>query len=795
MTKIQFKNLLNHGVILLDGASGTELQKRGMPSGICPEKWILDNPYYLEKLQSEYINAGSKIIYTFTFGANPYKLKEFNLDKDVFNINKNLAKISKKIAGKRALVAGDIAPTGYFPEPFGDINFDDHIDKYKQQVKGLLAGGVDLFVIETMMDIQEARTAIFAVKELCNLPIIVSMTFDESKRTLTGSTPEAVVVTLQALGIDAIGVNCSTGPEKMLEVIKLMKPYAKIPIIAKPNAGIPKLENGKTIFSMNEKEFSSYTKPLISAGACLIGGCCGTSPEYIKLMNNNIKSIKIELKESQKVALSSYRKVVEINNRLIIVGERINPTGKKSFQESLKNNNFSEIRRLALEQSENGAKILDINVGMPGIDEKKLMYETIKYLCRIIDTPLCIDSSDDKVIEKALKIYPGRALVNSISCEIKKLKKLLPIVKKYGAMFILLPVGNSGIPNTSSERIKNIKKGIKIIEKYNFKSNDLIIDGLVMTVSSKPNSPIETLKFIKWCKKNKFKTIIGLSNVSFGLPERHIINSTFLHLAKKSGLNLAIANPSANFKIINQDAKKLLIGKDKNFINWIKKYSNSNKKQAKNQFDKVKTIYQAVIDGEKEIIIDLIKTELKNGKKPNEIVDKMLIPAINYVGDLYDKKIYFLPQIIASAETMKTGFSILEPLLIKHNIKGNKVKIILATVKGDIHDIGKNIVALMLKNYGYEIYDLGKDVDAKTIIKKANDINADIIGLSALMTTTMTEMKNVINLAKNKSLKCKFIVGGAVITKEFADEIGADGYAKDAYDAIKLVNKLKNNNF
>lgn len=791
MTKKQFANLLKKGIILLDGASGTELQKRGMPSGVCPEKWILDNASYLEKLQSEYLKSGSKIIYTFTFGANPYKLKEFNLDKDVFEINKKLAKISKKIAGNKAFVAGDIAPTGFFPEPFGDINFEQHINQYKKQVKGLLAGGVDLFVVETMMDIQEARAAIIAIKELCNLPVIVSMTFDENQRTLTGSTPEAVVITLQALGIDAVGVNCSTGPEEMVKVIRKMKPYSKIPLIAKPNAGIPKLLNGKTIFSMSAKEFASYTKPLINAGACIIGGCCGTSPDYIKLMNKNINKIEISFKKSSKTVLSNYKKILEIDKKLIIIGERINPTGKKLLQESLKSNNFSIIRNLVIEQIEKGADILDVNVGMPGIDEKEIMEKVINFIVKIGDIPLCIDSSSPEVIEKALRIYPGRALINSISCEKNRLHKLLPIAQKYGAIFILLPVDDKGVPNTSTERIKKTKNALKIIHKYHFKSNDIIIDGITMTVSSDINSANETLKFIKWIKKSGFRSIIGLSNISYGLPERHLINSTFLYMAKKAGLNLVIANPSANLKIVNKDALILLKGKDKGCSNWIKKYSNLSIKPKPIKIEKTKSLYQAIVDGEKEIIKNLIDNELKNNRSPNEIVDNVLIPAINYVGDLYEKKIYFLPQLIASADAMKTAFTILEPLLKKSKIEKNKTKIILATVKGDIHDIGKNIVGLMLKNYGYDVYDLGKDVPSHIIISKAKEIGADIVGLSALMTTTMTEMRNIIQLIKKESLKCKVIIGGAVVTQTFADEIGADGYAKDAYEAVKLVKKIK----
>jgi 5-methyltetrahydrofolate--homocysteine methyltransferase len=794
MKKTKFKRMLKKNkIILLDGSSGVALQKAGMPKGVCPEKWAISNKKHLLKLQQDYINAGSGVIYTFTFGANGIKLNEFNLGKEVFSINKHLAEISKSAAKNKILVAGDIGPTGKFPEPTGDMNFDDCINIFKEQIKGLLAGGVDLFVIETMLDIQEARAALIACKEMCNLPVIVSMTFDKNKRTLTGTTPEAAIVTLQALGADVVGSNCSTGPEEMIEVIKLMRPYAKVPIIAKPNAGLPKLIDDKTVFDMDAQKFASYTGKLISAGACLIGGCCGTTPEYISLMKKNIVSATYKTKNKIKSALSGYQKVLENGNEFIIIGERINPTGKKRLQEELKNGMTNEIRNLAVEQTENGASILDVNVGMPGINEKETMKKVINLLSTITDSPICIDSSSPDVIETALKIYPGRALINSISGETKKLKKILPIAAKYGAMFILLPLDDKGIPETLAGRKKIIKKIVKLSGKYGFAKNDIIIDGLVMTVSSKPDAPKQTLDIIKWSKKNGFNSIIGLSNVSYGLPQRQIINSTFLNMAKKAGLNFVIANPSADFTIINKDAINLLLGKDRNCSNWIKKY-NTTVNDKKIIFKKSKTIYDAVVNGEKDNIIDMVNFELKNGVKPEDVVNNLLIPAINYVGELYDKKTYFLPQLISSADTMKKAFDVLEPLLLKNNgEKKQKNNIILATVKGDIHDIGKNIVALMLKNYGYNVYDLGKDVDSKIIISKAKEFKAHIIGLSALMTTTMTEMKTVIQLAKKENIKSKIIIGGAVITESFANTIGADGYAKDAYDAVKLVKKILGN--
>jgi 5-methyltetrahydrofolate--homocysteine methyltransferase len=807
MKTSKLKKILKTGkIIILDGSTGAALQKRGMPKGVCPEKWALDNPERLIKLQKEYIKAGSRMLYTFTLGGTRPKLDEFGHGKDVEAINMGLAKITRKAAGKKILVAGDMGPTGHFPKPFGDMEFEDCVNIFKEQARGLLKGGIDLFVIETMIDIQEARAALIACKELSSLPVMVSMTFDRDKRTLTGTDPVSAVITLQALGADVVGVNCSTGPKEMVKVIEAMKPFAKVPIMAKPNAGLPRLVDGNTVFDMKAAEFASYTKPLIRAGACLIGGCCGTSPEYIKLVraNSKVKSQKSKVKLKSLSMLSSARKAVFIGPEkpVTIVGERINPTGKKQLQEELKQGNTAEVRRFAVEQTENGALILDVNVGMPGIDEKETMKKVISLLSAITDAPLCIDSSSPEVIEAGLRIYPGRALINSISGEPEKLKKLLPLAAKYGAMFILLPIGAKGVPETAKERQIIANKVIAAAEKYGYTNKDIVIDGLVMTVSSNQESAKETLKLIEWASHYGFNSIVGLSNVSFGLPECGLINSTFLDLAVEHGLTMAIANPSADFTLISKDAEAVLMGRDAGCRRWVEKYGGTRNSELGTRKlapairdSKPETIHDAVVNGNKEIIAALIQKALGEGQKPNEIVDTILIPAIAKVGDLYDKKVYFLPQLISSAEAMKAGFAVLEPLLAKSTTDNRQpATVVLATVKGDIHDIGKNIVALMLKNYGFKVYDLGKDVDEHAIVRKAKETGAAIIGLSALMTTTMVEMKTVIELAKKEGLNCKFMIGGAVITQAYADEIGADGYSKDAYEAVKLAKKLSEKN-
>lgn len=802
MDKVQFKELLSGRVLILDGATGTELQKRGMPTGVCPEQWAIDNPDVIKHIQKAYIDAGSDIVYTCTFGGNRAKLEEFGLGNRTVEINRRLAQLSKEAASGSCLVAGDLASTGRFIKPLGDMPFEECVNIYKAQVQGLLEGGVDLFVVETMLDIQEARAALLAVKESCDLPVCVSMSFDESKRTLTGTDPVTALITLQSLGADAVGCNCSTGPQQMVEIIKMMKPYAKVPLIAKPNAGLPKLLDGTTVFDMGSEEFGSYTQSFIEAGANLLGGCCGTSPEYIRELNKISTDLKPQVPEcSSYSAVTSSRKTAffGLNMPVAVVGERINPTGKKKLQAELKEGLTHEVRRMALEQVEKGAHILDVNVGMPGIDERETMVNIIELLGGICDVPLCLDSSSPEVLEAALRVYPGRALINSISQEKVKLDRLLPVVAKYGAMFILLPLSDEGVPEKAVQRKDIVKNVYNKAAAYGYQKSDIVVDGLVMTVSSNQEAALETLKLIEWCS-GEFgcATIVGLSNVSFGLPERSWINAAFLAMAIGKGLTMAIANPSSDLLMSIKMACDVLSVKDLNSRNYIEYFNGMEKplpgEAGQNTADKKtgKKIYDAVLKGDREGISVLIDGAVNESINPQDIVDQYLIPAINQVGKLFDEKKYFLPQLIQSAETMKKGFDSVEPLLKRDNAGEDRdeVVVVLATVKGDIHDIGKNIVGLMLKNYGFKVHDLGKDVSARRIIDEARRINANIIGLSALMTTTMVEMREVIKLAREEGLSFKFMIGGAVVDEEYAREIGADGYSRDAYEAVKLAKRL-----
>ncbi len=801
MDKKDFYHLINDHFVLLDGATGTELQKRGMPKGVCPEQWVVEHPDTLLEFQNQYVAAGSDIIYTCTFGGNRIKLEEFGLGESVFGLNQKLAALSKQAAGEKTLVAGDLAPTGRMIAPLGDLPFEECVTVYKEQIQGLLAGGVDLFVIETMMDIQEARAALIAVKESCALPVLVSLTFDQNQRSLTGTDPVTALITLQSLGADVVGCNCSTGPAEMAALISLMKPYARVPLLAKPNAGLPRLINGVTVFDMDAPEFAGYAQVLINAGASFLGGCCGTSPEYIRELKNKTAG------QSRPVSLSpvfsgvtSARKTVFFgsDHPVKVVGERINPTGKKKLQEELKNGLTQEVRRLAMEQTQNGAEILDVNVGMPGIDEKQTMAEITTLLSNFSDAPLCLDSSSPAVLEAALRFYPGRALINSISLEKEKIEKLLPIAAKYGSMFILLPVGDEGVPETNEKRREIIEEVFRKAHPYGFRKEDVVVDGLVMTVSSNQQAALETLDQIEWCAREfGSPSIIGLSNISFGLPERSWVNAAFLAMAIGRGLTLTIANPSSDLLMGIKMASDVLTTRDRDSLRYIARFSQSEKPASGNvpgpELMSIREkIYRAVLRGEKEDIHSLIEQALQESVLPGEIVDDCMIPAINEVGQLFDAKKYYLPQLIRSAETMKLGFDKVEPLLgaDQKSSTSGVAKVVLATVKGDVHDIGKNIVGLMLKNYGFLVRDLGKDVSKERIVAEAKTIGAEIIGMSALMTTTMTEMKEVIQLARQVGLHCKIMIGGAVVNEDYAREIGADGYAKDAYEAVKLAQRL-----
>ena len=654
-------------------------------------------------------------------------------------------------------------------------------------------------MIETMMSLQECRAALLAVKETCDIPALVTLTYQEDGRTLYGTSPETALVVLQSMGADAIGINCSTGPDKMVDAVKAMAEYACVPLVVKPNAGLPFLQDGVTCYDMDAESFSEAMMPLVDVGATVLGGCCGTTPQHIQKLVSRLKEKKArEIPERKSIrALTTERNItpISLDGRFRIVGERINPTGKKELQEKLRAGDLSLVMDMAEEQEKLGASILDVNMGMNGIDEKEMMLRAVNELTMTVDLPLSIDSSYVDVVESALRIYPGRALINSISLEPEKFEKLIPIAKKYGAMFILLPLSDAGLPKDLDEKKTIIHTILDEAKRHGMAEEDIVVDGLVATIGANKNAALEVLETIRYCKNDLgVATICGLSNISFGLPERVFVNTAFLTLAIGQGLTMAIANPSQTLLVNAALASDLLLNKEEADLHYINGVAGAvvTQSQPKNEVaeEDGHPLYLAVVKGKSGHVLELVEEELKKGTEPSEIIDKYLIAAINYVGELFEQKKYFLPQLIASAETMEKAINRLEPLL--EAARGNEklATIVVATVKGDIHDIGKNLVALMLKNYGYHVIDLGKDVETQTILDTAKAENASIIGLSALMTTTMMEMKEVVDEAKKQGVKAKIIIGGAVVTESFAEEIGADGYSADAREAVKVVNRL-----
>lgn len=814
MTREAFRELVKNGPVLLDGATGTNLQKAGMPVGVCPEQWILENSEVLIDLQKRYVEAGTDILFAPTFTASRIKLKEYGLEDHLEEMNRKLVALSKEAArGTNALVAGDLTMTGEQLYPLGDLMFEDLVDVYKEQAKIIADAGADLFVVETMMSLQECRAAVLAIREVCDLPVMVSLTYNEDGRTLYGTDPVTAVVVMQSLGADAVGMNCSTGPEAMLEPIAKMAEYAAIPLLAKPNAGMPELIDGQTVFNVEPEEFAEVGKKLVEEGAAIIGGCCGTTPEHIRALKEAVKGIPVKAPlQTKRRMLTSERKSVEItlDGRFMVIGERINPTGKKKLQAELKEGSLNLVRTMALEQEENGASILDINMGMNGIDEKEMMLRTIYEVTSTVDCPLCIDSSHVDIIEAALRIYPGRALINSISLEKEKFEKLLPIAKKYGAMFILLPLSDEGLPKDSAEKHGIIRTIMDEAVRIGMAKEDIIVDGLVATIGANPNAALECFETFSYCKNElELPTACGLSNISFGLPERTYVNTAFLTMAIANGLTMAIANPSQELLMNAAFASDMLLNKKESDIRYIERMNFLSEKYAGMERVMVQKtpagtsaaggetrkestgsgVFQAVLKGNKEHVLEEVKKMLDGGAKPDEIINEHLIAAINEVGELFDKKKYFLPQLISSANTMKLAIEYLEPMLERSNTEA-MATIVVATVEGDIHDIGKNLVVLMLKNYGYHVIDLGKDVPADVIVDTAMNEGAKVIGLSALMTTTMMRMKDVVELAKEKGCTAKIVIGGAAITESFSDEIGADGYSKDAAECVKLVERL-----
>ena len=780
-----FKEKFNNSILFFDGAMGTELQKNGLKKGELPENLNIHSPEIVARVHKSYLDAGCNIISTNTFGANSLK---FNNVTEIITKAVEIAKNTIEESNKNAFVALDLGPLGKLLKPYGDLEFQTAYDLYKEQVIAGKNAGADLILIETMGDLYEIKTAVLAAKENTDLPVLVSMIFDEKGILLTGADIKTAVITLEGLGVDGIGMNCGLGPDQMLELLKEMKKYSSTPIFVQPNAGLPVSINGVTTYNVTPDEFAQKQLEILKNGACALGGCCGTTPDHIKAMIALCRNEKIEkISKKQITAVTSYSKTVIFENKPIIIGERINPTGKKMLKEALRNNDMDYIYREGVTQADAGADILDVNVGLPEIDEPVMMQNAVLGLQSILNTPLQIDTSDSVAMEKALRIYNGKPMVNSVNGKEKVMEEVFPLVKKYGGVLVCLTLDENGIPETVEGRIDIAKRIINKAESYGITKENLVFDPLCMTVSTNKDNAKITLECIEKLNKDLgVKTVLGVSNVSFGLPNRELLNSTFFTLAMQKGLSAGIINPKSDAMMNAYYSYCALNGLDDNFEQYIANVTDT-KAEVKTTDVDLKT---AVVKGLKSQAKEQTKLELKT-KTPIEIIDGILVPALNEVGKGFEENTIFLPSLLMSAETAGASFEIIKEHIGNSGEKTEeKGKILIATVEGDIHDIGKNIVKVLLENYGFSVIDMGKDITPEAIVEKAEKENIKLVGLSALMTTTVPSMEKTISLLKEKNPQIAVMVGGAVLTEDYAKTIGADFYGKDAMASVRIAEKF-----
>ncbi len=780
---------------IFDGATGTMLQAAGLKAGECPELVNVERPEMIEAIHRAYIEAGSTIITTNTFGGTSLKLAHYGLEKRVAEINAAAVQAAKRAAHGRAKIAGDLGPTGRFIEPLGDLGFETAYDAYFEQAKALADAGADYIIIETSIDLQEMRAALLASKDAAHLPVICQMSYSEDGRTVTGTDPETAAVVLDAMGADIIGVNCSLGPEQLLPVVeKLARSTAK-PISVQPNAGLPQFVDGKTIFPMTPEDFSHWAPKLIAAGATYIGGCCGTTPAHIRAIAECKKAAPPErpaVPGLLRLASRSQTVVIDKTLPTVLIGERINPTGRKKLAAEIKDGSLLSVKKEALDQVKAGARVLDVNMGVGGIDQAAAMRRAVMEIAQITAAPLAIDTSDAAALEAGLRVYPGRALINSVSAEPERLKTFLPLAKKYGAAILCLPITQDGVPKTAKERLEAVQSILDAAKEAGLKDGDYLLDALVLTVAAETDAAKETLDTLRLYREHLgCPTTMGLSNISFGLPNRPLINSTFFAMCLAAGLDAPIMNPYDDAMQNALSASAALLGKDPNGRDYSQNASNlaapkTAATMKEEDMDALAAIKSAVIRGEKERMPELIARAVEEKLDPNEITEKALTAAMNDIGVDFGAGRVFLPQVLLSAEAMREAFTKLKELLPAAETK-TLGTVVIATVKGDVHDLGKNIVAALLQNSGFKLIDLGKDVPAQTIVEAAKVNRADIVGLCALMTTTMTEIETVVEALRADGVNAKVMAGGAAVTPEYAKEAGADLYAPDGVAAVKLA--------
>lgn len=801
-----FKELLKKEFVILDGGMGTMLQQAGMAMGEIPELLNLKNPELITGIHQKYIEAGSDIVYANTFGANRYKLQ--HCEKSVNEIiEAGIRNARKACENSSSLVALDIGPIGQLLEPTGYLSFEEAYDIFKEQI---LAGKeADLIVFETMTDLMEVKAGVLAAKENSSLPVLCTMTFEEDGRTFTGCSVSSMALTLEGLGVDAIGINCSLGPKELLPVVKELSRWTTLPIVVKPNAGLPNPVTNT--YDVTPEEFAEYAREMVSYGVKIMGGCCGTNPDFIRALSRMLSGEKfVALEKKIPAAVCSATKTVVIDQPRII-GERINPTGKKLFKEALLKNDMDYILNQALEQQNGGADILDVNVGLPGIDEKEMMIRAVRELQGVVELPLQIDTTKPDVLEAALRVYNGKPIVNSVNGEEKSLSTVLPLVKKYGAAVVGLALDENGISKSADDRFAIAQKIMNRALEYGIRKEDIYIDCLTLTASAEQEGVMETLKALKRVKDELgLKTVLGVSNISFGLPDRELINHNFLTMALTHGLDLPIINPNVASMTGAVRAYKLLTAIDKDSMEYIAAYNEAKARKEAEQALSANTGGNGAPDGRdrkeagQKDLVHAVETGLKNEAAKiteellktmdtMEIINTMLIPALDKTGELFEKGKIFLPQLILSAQSAQAAFEVIKKNMVKSQSGDagvDKGTIVIATVKGDIHDIGKNIVKVLLENYGYHVVDLGKDVDYQAVVDAVKQYDAKLVGLSALMTTTLVSMEKTIELIHENQLDCKIMVGGAVLTPEYAVQIGADYYVKDAKESIDVAKKI-----
>ncbi len=776
--------------IFFDGGAGTILQARGLAAGELPETWNLTHPEEIIALNRGYFEAGSDIVNTNTFGANALKYPD-NL-REIVEAAVAHAKTARAQAGREdAYIALDIGPTGRLLQPMGDLPFERAVELFGETIRIGSAAGADLVLIETMSDSYEAKAAVLAAKENCDLPVICTMIFDEKGKLLTGGTVDSTVAMLEGLRVDALGVNCGLGPEQMKPIVKRLTEVCSIPIVVNPNAGLPRSENGKTVFDIDADEFASLMTEIAGMGVQVLGGCCGTTPEHIRKTIEACRDLPFTPPtKKHRTVVSSFSQAVEIGTKPVIIGERINPTGKSKFKAALRENNIEYILGEGMTQEDSGAHILDVNVGLPEIDEPSMMEQVVTRLQSVIALPLQIDTSSTEAMERGMRLYNGKPMINSVSGKMESMEAVFPLVRKYGGVVVGLALDESGIPNTAEGRIRIAKKIYDTAEKYGIPHEDIVIDGLAMTISSDSGSALVTLETLRRVRDELHgHSILGVSNISFGLPQREIINSNFFTMAMQSGLSCAIINPNNEAMMRSYRAYLALSDLDEQCASYIAVYGNQPAAApAAAAGGAAMPLAESIERGLRERAVDAAK-EMLLTVPPLEVVNNELIPALDRVGKGFEKGTVFLPQLLMSAEAAKAAFEVVKDAM-KGEIQQSKGKIILATVKGDIHDIGKNIVKVLLENYAYQVIDLGKDVPPEVIVDTAIREDVPIVGLSALMTTTVVSMEETIKLLREKKPGTKVVVGGAVLTQEYADSIGADCYAKDAMATVHYVDSV-----